>query len=114
MFFSPVHTTLPAASLSTKTIDRMSSREWRCHRELVRSDSVLSDNRRVPDRADVLGAHRAAGVGEQAPRACELAEMRAVRADREQLVAVGNRPEGLAGRIESDAPRSSVDRRWRH
>src|SRR5262245_30591224 len=74
--------------------------------------SVLSDNRRVPDRADVLGAHRAAGVGEQAPRACELAEMRAVRADREQLVAVGIRPEGIAGRIEYERPRRRLQAVW--
>src|SRR5262249_17653607 len=74
--------------------------------------SVLSDNRRVPDRTDVLGAHRAAGVAEQAPRACELAEMRAVRADREQLVAVGIRTEGSAGRIEYERPGRRLKAVW--
>jgi len=71
--------------------------------------ALLSANERAgPDRAYVLRTHGAIGLPDQAARVRELAEVRPVNADGEELVAVGIRAEGIAARVEHDTPSRRV------
>src|SRR5262249_40216430 len=59
-------------------------------------------------RADVLRTHRAVGLPDQAARVGELAKVCPVRADGEELVAVGIRAKGIAARVEDECSRRRV------